>query len=621
MQFKLSTQPQRKEGFFNDLCTFLETDTFKPLIPDRFYYLQTALIQQSSNTQKDSEPSESSEYVQIQPKEPIPAISKFIGGFGIKLNIQTALNINSQRNSSKSSAGSLATVRTQKQNKIDKYAPVMSQITDFMYLSGIIPASDPQMLKDNKITYILNLCGDCMMKPCDPNINNLILLLKDAAWENITNIFYNAFCFIQDARSKNENILIHCYQGVSRSASVVIAYLMFINDMTYEESYAHTRVRRPVVSPNTGFIYQLCNWWRDRHSCFTKQQKCLQQKFKYQIQNIVDLQTAIEKDSAIRDIQGSHFVKCEMTSRVSTQPVVFRFSVLQKSQKLYLLKKTETKLVNSNKQYIFDPRFIYLVTDLSIGTCLIIGSQYNKYIKNNRIKDKEPSLIDLQVYFNAINIQDSSRSEIINVENIECQDLFQEEDPDLVLKFQASPIKLNDFLITQGNYFAASQIYSTLNPLPLPQQLKKNLINRIVELEFFEKISPQIMVFSQNFIESELERYKNSQQVTSNFSKISYLLGKLQMAPEVQIENDWMELPSEKREIQEIQQLMRQNPSQVEWKLQQLPKVQQYEKIKIFETQQEFDQDMVNLEDKILLEEELCNQNQDPSVVRLQDIK
>lgn len=45
--------------------------------------------------------------------------------------------------------------------------------------------------------------------------------------------------------------------GVSRSATVVIAYLMQHRSMSLVEAYAHVKERRPMINPNAGFWKQL----------------------------------------------------------------------------------------------------------------------------------------------------------------------------------------------------------------------------------------------------------------------------------------------------------------------------------------------------------------------------
>ncbi len=57
--------------------------------------------------------------------------------------------------------------------------------------------------------------------------------------------------------SLSGKLYVHCVQGLSRSASMVIAYLMLHQEMTVTEAMRHVRKTR-AVHPNEGFLKQLC---------------------------------------------------------------------------------------------------------------------------------------------------------------------------------------------------------------------------------------------------------------------------------------------------------------------------------------------------------------------------
>lgn len=63
--------------------------------------------------------------------------------------------------------------------------------------------------------------------------------------------------FIEKSLASQQPVLVHCIAGASRSASVVIAYLMLKRNMSFEEAYTHVKSIRPAVQPNRGFVRHL----------------------------------------------------------------------------------------------------------------------------------------------------------------------------------------------------------------------------------------------------------------------------------------------------------------------------------------------------------------------------
>lgn len=48
-------------------------------------------------------------------------------------------------------------------------------------------------------------------------------------------------------------MLVHCYAGVSRSSSFVIAYLMMAKQLNMFQAMSLVKLKRPVIFPNPGF--------------------------------------------------------------------------------------------------------------------------------------------------------------------------------------------------------------------------------------------------------------------------------------------------------------------------------------------------------------------------------
>eukprot|EP00913_Durusdinium_trenchii_P011376 g10687.t1 len=60
-----------------------------------------------------------------------------------------------------------------------------------------------------------------------------------------------------DAMHNGGRVLVHCREGVSRSATIVIAYLMWRYSLSFEAAHERIRQNRPICNPNTGFTCQL----------------------------------------------------------------------------------------------------------------------------------------------------------------------------------------------------------------------------------------------------------------------------------------------------------------------------------------------------------------------------
>ena len=62
---------------------------------------------------------------------------------------------------------------------------------------------------------------------------------------------------LQAARNEGGKVLVHCSQGVSRSAALLIGYLMWRLDRPYDEVYTQVKAIRGVANPNIGFTCQV----------------------------------------------------------------------------------------------------------------------------------------------------------------------------------------------------------------------------------------------------------------------------------------------------------------------------------------------------------------------------
>lgn len=62
---------------------------------------------------------------------------------------------------------------------------------------------------------------------------------------------------VDKAKEANQAVLVHCRAGVSRSASIVMSYLMMENSWKFHDTLQFVREKRSIVRPNQGFVQQL----------------------------------------------------------------------------------------------------------------------------------------------------------------------------------------------------------------------------------------------------------------------------------------------------------------------------------------------------------------------------
>jgi dual specificity phosphatase 12 len=60
--------------------------------------------------------------------------------------------------------------------------------------------------------------------------------------------------FVQAAHKNKENVLIHCIQGISRSVTFVIAYIIFKYGYDYKKAESFVKQKRSIACPNNGFM-------------------------------------------------------------------------------------------------------------------------------------------------------------------------------------------------------------------------------------------------------------------------------------------------------------------------------------------------------------------------------
>jgi predicted protein tyrosine phosphatase len=128
------------------------------------------------------------------------------------------------------------------------------------------------------ITRILNLAEEC--HPIEKeNLKTMWIKWRDHSDQPICDDLCRALVFIHQSISDGQPILVHCKKGVSRSATVVIAYIMCYHyyllekmsdvnsrethtnsELMFRRAFDYVKSKRIEVSPNIGFCLELVSF-------------------------------------------------------------------------------------------------------------------------------------------------------------------------------------------------------------------------------------------------------------------------------------------------------------------------------------------------------------------------
>lgn len=79
----------------------------------------------------------------------------------------------------------------------------------------------------------------------------------DMPGQDLSSFFDQSNAFIDAALARGSKVLVHCAAGVSRSTTLLLAFLIARRNMSLKDAYLLTRSHRRVVQPNSGFVQQL----------------------------------------------------------------------------------------------------------------------------------------------------------------------------------------------------------------------------------------------------------------------------------------------------------------------------------------------------------------------------
>ena len=128
-----------------------------------------------------------------------------------------------------------------------------------LYLGSVYNAVLWQTLIKNNIKYIINVSNE-ITNWYPEHIEYYQIPIKDNNNESMQPYFEESFNKIEEFLGKNNgNVLVHCYFGASRSATIIIEYLRRKTGKSINEIIIELKNIRPVINPTQKFIQDLNN--------------------------------------------------------------------------------------------------------------------------------------------------------------------------------------------------------------------------------------------------------------------------------------------------------------------------------------------------------------------------
>jgi protein-tyrosine phosphatase len=133
-----------------------------------------------------------------------------------------------------------------------------SQILDsWLFQGNLKQADDSVMLESLSITHIINVTDQISF---DRSREILDIPSKDSLSIDLSKSFDTTNAFLDKCHHQGGRALVHCQRGVSRSSTIILAYLMHLNKWTLLQAFDYLFNIRPQISPNHVLLLQLVRY-------------------------------------------------------------------------------------------------------------------------------------------------------------------------------------------------------------------------------------------------------------------------------------------------------------------------------------------------------------------------
>ncbi|XP_064603182.1 dual specificity protein phosphatase 2-like [Liolophura sinensis] len=131
-----------------------------------------------------------------------------------------------------------------------------AEVMSYLYLGDSRHAAQKSVLKNLGVTAIVNV-SKTLVNHFPEDFVYKTIPVDDKTDTELAPWFNETISFIDEQRERGGKVLVHCQAGVSRSATICMAYIMYKRKCPMDEAFDRIHKQRGVVSPNLSFMRQL----------------------------------------------------------------------------------------------------------------------------------------------------------------------------------------------------------------------------------------------------------------------------------------------------------------------------------------------------------------------------
>ena len=146
----------------------------------------------------------------------------------------------------------------------------ITHIQDQLYIGNAYGASNYYILSENNIGLIVNVTEEIpnYYEDLEDGFNYIRIIMRDQNSESLFEHLEEYLSKIHEysIQYPNNTILVHCYMGSSRSATIICAYLIKYYNFTVSQSIQLLKEKRDIVNINLSFIEDLKHFYNCLHT-------------------------------------------------------------------------------------------------------------------------------------------------------------------------------------------------------------------------------------------------------------------------------------------------------------------------------------------------------------------